>query len=260
MAVGVERSEGTRSLSTARAVLQVLAFLGQHPEGVRADDVARVVGKSVSTAYYLLSSLCEEGFAVHELKGGLYRPGERATHEPSATAAPDPAGSALHHAVDELFQMTRKRSYLGVVQAGGIVIALVRGRQGVPTMPGLGSHIREGAHATAMGKVVLALLDDDALRRYARRGLPSFTPSTITEHAALAAELDEVRRRGFALDRKEFDPEFCCIAAPVVDQHGRFAATLGVSVTTRAFDAERAELVEAVCDVARTAGGAAAKT
>ena len=69
---------GRRGLSTARAVLQVLSFLEQHPDGVRADDVARVVGKSVSTAYYLLASLVEEGFAVHE-GGALPR---RSTRSP----------------------------------------------------------------------------------------------------------------------------------------------------------------------------------
>ena len=70
----------SRSLSTARAVLRVLSMLAEQPTGVRADEVAHELGKSTSTAYYLLTSLCEEGFAVHETKG-LYRPaqGPRAT-------------------------------------------------------------------------------------------------------------------------------------------------------------------------------------
>ena len=69
----------SRSLSTARAVLRVLALLAERPEGVRADEVAKTLGKSVSTAYYLLTSLCEEGFAVHESKGLLpARPRARA--------------------------------------------------------------------------------------------------------------------------------------------------------------------------------------
>ncbi len=63
----------SRSLSTARAVLRVLSMLAEQPTGVRADEVAHELGKSTSTAYYLLTSLCEEGFAVHESKG-LYRP------------------------------------------------------------------------------------------------------------------------------------------------------------------------------------------
>ena len=87
-------ARGRRGLSTARAVLQVLSLLEQHPDGVRADDVAQVVGKSGSTAYYLLASLVEEGFAVHE--GGLYRAHHevvtaRAARQPIATRSRTPS-------------------------------------------------------------------------------------------------------------------------------------------------------------------------
>ena len=178
---------GRRGLATARAVLQVLSFLEQHPDGVRADEVAQVVGKSGSTAYYLLASLVEEGFAVHE--GGLYR----AQHE-VAPAAPSPAGDrhVLEDAVDDLFLRTHKRCYLGVVRGGVIEITVVRGRQGIARMPGLGTQITDNAHALAMGKVVLARLRPAALARYVARGLPRYTPSTITAPEALAHEL---RRR-----------------------------------------------------------------
>src|SRR5215210_8278292 len=146
-----------RGLATARAVLHVLAYLEQHPEGVRADDVAQVVGKSGSTAYYLLASLVEEGYAAHE--GGLYLP---RAHAP-ASAAPADGRHALEDAVDDLFLRTHKRCYLGVVRGGAIEIAVVRGRQGIACMPGLGTRITDNAHALAMGKVVLARLRPEAV-------------------------------------------------------------------------------------------------
>src|SRR4029077_17942634 len=62
----------SRSLSTARAVLRVFALLLENPEGVRADEVATALVKSVSTASYLLTRTREGGFAVHECKG-VYR-------------------------------------------------------------------------------------------------------------------------------------------------------------------------------------------
>jgi len=234
-----------RGLSTARAVLQVLSFLEQHPDGVRADDVAHVVGKSGSTAYYLLASLVDEGFATHE--GGLYR----ARHE---VAPPGADRHALEDAVDDLFLRTHKRCYLGVVRAGVIEITVVRGRQGIARMPGLGSQISDNAHALAMGKVVLARLRPAALARYVARGLPGYTPSTITSPDALALELRQVRAGGYAVDREEFDLDFCSIAAPVLDEHGRLAAVLGLSASTRAFDAEQSELTAAVRDLAVEAG------
>jgi DNA-binding IclR family transcriptional regulator len=234
---------GRRGLSTARAVLQVLSLLEQHPDGVRADDVAQLVGKSVSTAYYLLASLVEEGFAVHE--GGVYR----VQHE-VATVDRGSERHELEEAVDDLFLRTHKRCYLGVVSGGVIEISVVRGRQGIARMPGLGTQITDNAHALAMGKVVLARLRPDALARYVGRGLSRYTPSTITTLDGLARELAEVRGNGYAVDREEFDRDFCCVAAPVLDEHARLTGVLGLSASTRAFDAEQEELAAAVRDLA----------
>ena len=52
-----------RGLSTARAALQVTWLLARDPDGVRADEVAQALGKSVSTAYNLLASLCDDELA-----------------------------------------------------------------------------------------------------------------------------------------------------------------------------------------------------
>jgi DNA-binding IclR family transcriptional regulator len=237
-------------------VLRVLSMLVERPQGVRADEVAHGLGKSVSTAYYLLNSLCEEGFAVHECQG-LYRPA-RGLEELTAAAEPEsPLHDGLAATVDELFLLTRKRSYLGMVKPGRIEIVAFHGRQGVPRMPGLGSEIRDSAHALAMGKVVLSLLGPGALATYVSRGLRRFTPHTIVTGPELEAELLRVRRDGFAVDREEFDESFCCIAAPIFDERRRFVAAIGLSTTPHVFDTERQRLSTVVMQVAAGARAAA---
>ena len=250
----------TRSLSTARSVLRVLTLLVEKPSGVRADEVAESLGKSTSTAYYLLSSLCEEGFAVHGARG-VYHPARGIEKLEAVTDPPVAVHDVLLGTVDELFAFTRRRSYLGVVRGGRIEIIAFCGRQGVPRMPGLGSEIRDNAHALAMGKVVLAQLDSTGLARYVGSGLRGFTPQTITSPKRLAADLERAREDGFAVDREEFDTNFCCIAAPIYDDAGRFVAALGLSVTASVFDAERDHLAEVVTEVAgRTTPAAAGRT
>jgi acetyl-CoA synthetase len=228
-----------------------LALLVERPDGIRADEVAETLGKSVSTAYYLLTSLCEEGFAVHESKG-VYRAARGLDELTPVAEPPRPLHRGLAGTVDRLFVRTRKRSYLGAVRPGRIEIVAFRGRQGVPRMPGLGSEIRDSAHALAMGKVVLSLLEPRAVAHYIRRGLKPFTPKTITSGAALEAELARVRRDGFAVDCEEFDENFCCIAAPILD-HGRFVAALGLSTTPHVFASDLEELSATVVEVARSA-------
>jgi DNA-binding IclR family transcriptional regulator len=247
----VHGARAGRGLSTARSVLQVLTLLAEHPDGVTAWDVAQRVGKSTSTAYYLLASLCEEGFAVrqgsgrYQLRHALGPPVEDA---PAAAAA-----GRQEAALDELYVRTRKRVYLGHLRAGAIEMVAVRGRQGLPCMPGLGTRIeRDAMHALAMGKVVLSLLGAEARERYARGPLPAYTAATITSPEALLAELDTVRDRGVAVEREEFSEDFCCVAAPMFDARGRFEATIGLSVTARGFDLERDALIAAVRDAGRS--------
>jgi acetyl-CoA synthetase len=240
-------------LSTARAVLQVTWLLAARPEGVRADEVAEALGKSVSTAYNLLASLCDEGVAAHH-PGGVYRlaPGFRDTVLTGVARAAE-----LHDLsglVSDLLARTHKRSYLAVVRGGALEIVAERGLQGMPKLPGLQPRTRDTAHALALGKVVLALGRPEIVERYVDHpGLHRFTRHTITDPAALGAELETVRRRGYAVECEELYPDFCCIAAPVHDARGRVLAVLGISMTRRAFDEEREALARVLVELAGTA-------
>jgi DNA-binding IclR family transcriptional regulator len=240
-------------LSTARAVLQVEWLLAVRPEGVRADQVADALGKSVSTAYNLLASLCDEGVAAHH-PGGVYRlaPGFRDTVVTGTARAAE-----LHDLsglVADLLARTHKRSYLAVLRGGTLEVVHERGLQGMPKRPGLAPRVRDTAHALALGKVVLALGRPELVDRYVDHpGLRRFTPHTITDPAALRAELQTVRRRGFAVECEELYPDFCCIAAPVHDARGRVLAVLGISMTRRAFDDEQESLARVLVELAGTA-------
>jgi len=234
-------------------VLQVTWLLAARPEGVRADEVAEALGKSVSTAYNLLASLCDEGVAGHHA-GGVYRlaPGFRDTVLTGTARAAE-----LHDLsglVSDLLARTHKRSYLAVVRGGAIEIVAERGLQGMPKLPGLEPRTRDTAHALAMGKIVLALGHPDVVERYVSvPGLRRFTSHTITDPALLRAELEAVRRRGYAVEREELYPDFCCIAAPVHDARGRVIAVLGISMTRRAFDEERERLARTLVELAGSA-------
>jgi DNA-binding IclR family transcriptional regulator len=240
-------------LSTARAALQVEWLLAARPEGVRAEEVAAALGKSVSTAYNLLASLCQEGVAAHH-SGGLYRlsPAFRELVGTGASAPPLELRDVAA-LVRTLLARTHKRSYAGVMRRGELRIGYERGLQGMPRLPGLGPHIRDNAHALALGKVALALARPEVVERYVEGPLRRFTAHTITDPDVLRAELEGVRRRGWAEDREEFDEDFCCIAAPVRDPGGRSLAVIGISMTRRAYDEEHDALARTVVEVARIA-------
>src|SRR5215213_1950739 len=184
----MEATRSHRGLSTARAALSVTWLLARAPDGVRADEVAASLGKSVSTAYNVLASLCDEGVA-ERLPGGLYHlaAGFR------ETVAEESDRHDLSGVVDDLLARTHKRAYLAVLRGHHLKVVLERGLQGMPKLPGMNPEIADNAHALALGKVVLARGPRDAVERYAQRGLKRFTPTTITDPEQLREELKSIR-------------------------------------------------------------------
>lgn len=241
----------SRGVGTARTVLHLLALLAEAEDGVRADEVAEALGKSTSTAYNLLDTLCQEGFAVHSERGTYRLTTAASAFVPTARAKNLPA--SMGGILDELFARTRKRVYLAAAHSGQVVIPLARGRQGMPRIPGLGACIGQNAHALALGKVALSLLDEQALDRYIANGLRRFTPSTIVAPDVLRSQLATIRGGAVADDREEFSEDFCCLATPVRNGEGKAVAALGISMSARCFDREREALSEALIDVAAQA-------
>lgn len=232
-------------------MLHLLSLLAQAPDGLRADEVAGALGKSTSTAYNLLDTLCQEGFAAHAPDGTYNLVGEATSFVPAAGGRDISAG--LVGVLDELFARTHKRVYLAAASSGQVVIPLARGRQGMPRIPGLGARIGENAHALALGKVALSLLDDAVLERYLARGLRAFTPETITAPDVLRAQLQDIRAGAVAFDCEEFGEDFCCLAAPVRNGRGQAVAALGISMSARCFELEREPLSEALREVSAQA-------
>ncbi|HEX3276958.1 MAG TPA: IclR family transcriptional regulator C-terminal domain-containing protein [Thermoleophilaceae bacterium] len=245
-----------RGLSTASSALRVTWLLARTPDGVRADEVAALLGKSVSTAYNVLASLCDEHVAMRGA-GGTYQLAPE--FRDVVAGGDDAAVSDLSGVVEDLLARTHKRAYAAIVRGGVLRIVVERGLQGMPRLPGMSPEIRDNAHALALGKVVLALSPPEAVDRYLALGLRYFTPNTITSAPELLAELRQIRRTGVATEREEFDGDFCCIAAPFLDARRRFIGAVGISMSRRAFDEEHAALAETIRDVVRFQASADAR-
>jgi IclR family transcriptional regulator, KDG regulon repressor len=100
------------------------------------------------------------------------------------------------------------------------------------------------AHCTAVGKMLLSGLTDEALEaRYPRgQNLPAMTPNSISSPAKLRTHLQAIRADGLAHDECESNEAVRCVAAPVHDHSGRMVAAMSISVPTiRWTDGRQAE-------------------
>ena len=88
-------------------------------------------------------------------------------------------------------------------------------------------------HCTAMGKALLAAMDRGAARELlGRRELVRRTANTFVTVAAMDAELDRIRARGFAIDDEENERNIRCVGAAVRDHRGLPSHAISVSALT----------------------------
>lgn len=103
----------------------------------------------------------------------------------------------------------------------------------------IGTHVP--FHCTASGKLYMASLPPAKRRAFLTSlDLTALTPNTFTDTESLAAELAEIRKKGFSLDREEFHDAMVAIAVPVTDNRGRFYAALAIHGPTQRFSLDDA--------------------
>jgi DNA-binding IclR family transcriptional regulator len=161
---------------------------------------------------------------------------------------PDLARGAL----EALRHRTGASAHLAI-REGREIVYLAR----YPSLTGLTSTVRVGtrldAHATTMGRVLLAGLGDDVIRDlYRDRTLPWHTSQTPTSVQELLDMLERDRRQGYVIGRSFYERGVVSIAAPVRDTQGETVAAISLTVAEPAVDphAVSGELRIAVCEAA----------
>lgn len=238
-----------RLSSVASAVRVLKAFTATRPNWGVA-DLAEHLAMSRSTVHRILSTLTDEGLLEQDPDTARYRLGLALFD----LAAAVPSQRNLHEAV--LLPMTDLRNATGeTVQVGvldGRQVVYVERLESPHTLrlfTELGR--RNDAYCTASGKVLLAFAPDAALRKLLDGWvLESKTDHTITSRPALRAHLAEVRARGYAENRHEFEVGVVSIAAPIRNASGETVAALSVAGPADRIDNRRDQFAEAVVSLA----------
>lgn len=203
-------------------------FRDEKPEW-RQVDLARALELSQSTISRNLATMTELGFLRFHEMSGTYTLG------PAIISL---AGTAINryeefrHAYSEMHSLMSKTllgTNLGVLDGDSVMYLMhIDGPKMHRSITLIGRHVP--LHATALGKVILAGMDDEVVGRLADDGrFAAFTVNTITDSEALSADLAEVRRRGYAMENEELALGRGCIAAPIRDGSGQVVAALSLS-------------------------------
>ena len=98
------------------------------------------------------------------------------------------------------------------------------------------------AYFTASGIAILSALPKDVRQDLLMRTqLESLTPYTVTDPKKLLAQVNVAATRGYSIQVNQSVMGDICVAAPIIDEHGRAVAAVNISVPTTRWTKERAE-------------------
>lgn len=210
------------------AILELVAERG----GAGAREVADALGLPLPTVYRLIKDLVDGDYLVHIRSEGRYELGYKLHRFGLALHRQLGLSRTVAREIALLHESTGFAAYLAIYRGGELVLVHIVDSPQSPRLKPLRFGFHEAPHATALGKILLADLDDLGRDSYLdRHGLRALTAKTITERAALDAELQQVARRGIAWEAEEFLAGWACAAVPV---RGGDSALLGaVAVSDR---------------------------
>lgn len=212
--------------------LRLLTVLADHPSGLGVSAAARSANLPVSSAHRLLGLLTAQRFVAYDEDTRRYALGVRVL-ELTRGFHDSPGGFA--EALDPMRRLAGRTglpAIAGILDGDDVLLVLtVQGSQHLQLRSAVGT--RNLWHATSLGKALAAALPEAELAGRLAGTLPRATPHTLTEPAALRAELDRVRSRGWAEAEQENEIGVRSIAVTVPDRAGGappLAVSLGATV------------------------------
>lgn len=241
----MSKTRGESKFKSVRRVFRIMDLVSRRGEDLTAKQLASEVGTNLSSCYYLLSILADEGYIEKIPRCGGYRIGP--TISLLSKGSRSDFDSKIEPVIEELAQRTLRRAYSAVLSDGEMEVTQVKAPPKSPPL-GVAEGFRGASHALALGKVLLAGMGSKYVEGYIdkRGGLEAFTPRTIVQPSLLHAQLNKVRLVRLATDYEEFAQNLCCIAAPVENRRGKVEGAIGLSTTTGRIHDEGRHLIEMV--------------
>ena len=243
------------SVKRAAAILGLLGTRGR----LNLTHICKALHIPKSTAFSILETLMEENLVAKDEPTGtfslgirLLELGQEAQENFELRRVASPFLQQLNRTLDETIHLT--------VLEGDVVLYVdcYESTKRLRIYSVIG--VRGPLHCTAVGKAILAFLDDDEKIRLMNRMIyQKFTGKTLTDANALKKDLERVRERGYSIDDVEHEEGVRCVGAPIYDNKGRVCASLSISgptqrITPEAVEGLAREAVSTALEISRKLG------
>jgi DNA-binding IclR family transcriptional regulator len=244
---------GPGAVKSADRTIDVLELLASAPRRMTLSEIHRELGVPKSSLHSLLQTLVARSWVETDERNSTYAVGLRALRAGASYLERDPvieaAGPLLARLRDELNETVHMARLDG---ADVVYLASRESAHHLRSSSRIGRRLP--AHATALGKALLAVRSDEEVAALLPAQLVKLTPDTVTNFHELVDELNDARRDGYSFEQAQNTPGLGCFAVAVPGRQPAIDAVSCSVPLVRLTDDHRPQIVSALVNAAEELG------
>jgi DNA-binding IclR family transcriptional regulator len=204
------------SAPSVKKAFEILRALSSSKEGLGVSEIARGLNMAKSTVHGMTSTLEGLGAVTRDPHTKRYRLGLTLFELGRLAYSQIDLKTLARPIIEELMEKTQASVFLGILNWDHVtVLDIVESRQDLKITAPIGTTM--SLFAGAVGKVFLASMEESQSQKIIRsKGLTRFTKNTIVDPELYYQELENVRKKGYAVDDEEYILGVRAVASPIV--------------------------------------------
>ena len=231
-------------MGTTSKALSLLGFFSRNTPEIGLSEMARRAGLNKATTHRLLSELALHGFVEQIADTRAYRLGPAFLRLAALREANVPMRELGLGVLRDLSDTTGETAHMSLIDGAALTTIAYTYASVHGTQVRMEDAERLPFHATSSGLAVLAFSSPDTVATILDRPLVPHTPQTLTDPAAIRAELAGIRTCGYAVSIGGFEADVHTHAVPLFDAAGQPIGAIAVAAPVARICPDLAALIQ----------------
>lgn len=224
--------KSTYSSPAVKKAFKILYAISVASNGLGISDLSKKLKIGKSTVHGITAALEEMGVLVRDPFNKKYTLGYSLMELCRTNYAKIGLKDLARKPMEKLMEKVGETVFLGVLNGDHITIVDTvesRNEMKITSPPGTRLPLLTGA----TGRVILSQIDEEKAKEIIqKKGLTRYTSKTVIDHKQFLREIEEVKKRGYAVDDEEYITGVCAVAVPLLSASSAPAALWVVGFTS----------------------------
>jgi len=223
----INKSERIKSIDKA---LDLLEFLSVNEQETGITEMSKKLHMGLSTVHRILTTLKSRGYVIQNQQTTKYRLGIKLFELGCAVQSTKRLVEITKPYLRQLSQSTNETTNLAILE-GREVIYIAKSESSEVLTTNIKIGTRLPAHCTALGKVLLAFINDVEFENLYKNDepLPILTSNSIFSLKELKKDLKKIKEQSYGVDIEEYKININCLAVPIFSRNGEIIAALSIT-------------------------------